>query len=275
MKEVVLKVKEVLKTPIEAPEISPDLLAGKSNEEIRKIKVWEGNRRIELGGIFEVEGDAEANSNELTVRIVGDASKVHKVGCGMKGGSIVVEGSIGMYLGYEMSGGNITVNGDAGSWVGSKMRDGVIEVRGSAGDLIGAPYRGSRRGMAGGLIVVHGDVGAEAGCWMRGGTIRVRGSSGMFPGLHMSKGTVLIEGDCEGRAGAEMIGGKVIVMGHTPSVLPSFSIEGKRGKTKAAGEKIAGPFYVFVGDNNEGGSGRLFVNIDKNPHLGWCEKYLE
>ncbi|NIM44120.1 MAG: formylmethanofuran dehydrogenase subunit C [Nitrososphaeria archaeon] len=273
MKEVVLTIKETLRLPVAANEISPDSFAGKSKKEIEELTIWEGNKRIYLRDIIEVEGDGET-SEELGIRVIGDASKIRYIGHRMSSGSVTVEGDTGMYLGYKMKGGKIAVKGDAGHWTGSRMTDGFIEVEGNAGDLIGSPYRGSRMGMKDGLIIIHGDAGADIGLWMRGGTIRIKGNSGMFPGMHMSKGRILVEGDCEGRAGAQMIGGRVVVLGHIPSVLPSFSVEEKRKSVKVAKEKIPGPFYVFSGDNNENGNGKLYISIEKNPHLSWCEKYM-
>ena len=129
--------------------------------------------------------------------------------------------------------------------------------------------------MKGGTIIVHGNAGTEIGCWMRNGTIRIKGSSGIFPGMHMSNGTIYIEKDCSGRAGAQMTGGKVIVEGYLPTILPSFNVEEVRERVKVGEEKITGPFYVFTGDLNENGSGKLFVNRTKNPHLKWCEEYLQ
>jgi len=105
--------------------------------------------------------------------------------------------------------------------------------------------------------------------------IRVKGKSGIFPGMHMSDGTILVEGDCDGRAGAQMTGGKVVVLGNLPYILPSFIFEEIRDKAKVAEEKIAGPFYNFLGDASENGNGRLFVKVSTNPQLKWCETYIE
>ncbi len=278
MKEVVLSIKKPLKVPVLA-EISPDMLQGKTISQIENIKVWEGNKEKEMSKIFDVDGEADVNIEDLTIRIVDDAHKVRMIGRGMTGGTIVAKGSVGMYLGYEMSGGEIVVYGDAGSWVGSKMKGGSIEVKGNTSDFIGSAYRGSKEGMIDGLIIVHGEAGSEVGCWMRGGTIKIDGKSGMFPGMHMVDGTIYIGGICEGRAGAGMTNGKVVISGHIPSILPSFSIEEIKEKVKIASkegkEKIKGPFYVFQGDNNELGNGRLYADINMNPQLKWCNEYLE
>lgn len=274
MREIVLTVKRTLNVPLECLEISPNFFAGKSLDQIQAMEIWEGNRRNRLEDIFYVKEENGTASDELTVRIVGDASRIRKIGYCMKEGSISVEGNAGMYLGEQMSAGSITVSGDAGAWLGSRMNGGAIEVKGNAGDFVGSSYRGSTKGMKGGTIIVQGNAGTEVGCWMRNGTIRIKGSSGMFPGMHMNNGTIYIENDCAGRAGAQMIGGRVIIGGYVPAILPSFNIEEVRERVKVGEEKIPGPFYVFTGDLNENGNGKLFINVAKNPHLKWCEEYL-
>jgi len=264
-----------LSVPVECSEISPNSFAGKTLDQIRATEVWEGNKRNRLDDIFQVKEEGNTASEKLTVRIVGDASRIRKIGYCMTEGSIVIEGDAGMYLGEEMSSGSIIASGNVSAWLGSKMKGGAIEVKGNAGDFVGSSYRGSTKGMKGGTITVHGNAGTEVGCWMRNGTIRIKGGSGMFPGMHMNNGTIYIEKDCGGRAGAQMTGGKVIIGGYVPAILPSFNVEEVREKVKVGEEKIPGPFYVFTGDVNENGNGKLFINVAKNPHLKWCGEYLE
>jgi len=275
LKEITLTLKRELHLPVEAGEISPDKFREKSIGEIEGIKIWEGNRQVALADIFKVSENSGGSGDEVTIRVVGNAAKVRKIGYRTSSGSIIVDGNAGMYVGEEMSGGSILVTGDTGSWLGTKMKGGQIEVKGNAGDYVGAGYRGTTLGMKGGTILVHGNAGQEVGCWMTDGTIRIKGNTGLMPGIHMHKGTIWIEGDCEGRAGGQMRGGKVIICGKTPTVLPSFAFEEIREKVKIGEEKIQGPFYVFSGDMNENGKGKLSVNAPNNPQLKWCEKYVE
>jgi formylmethanofuran dehydrogenase subunit C len=274
LREVTLTIKRELHLPVEGDEISPDKLAGKSVREIEGIKIWEGNRQLPLGDIFKVSEKTDG-SQETTIRLVGNASKVRKVGSKTSSGSVLIEGNAGMYVGEDMSGGSILVTGDAGSWLGMRMKQGRIEVKGNAGDYVGAGYRGTDLGMRGGTIIIHGNAGNEVGCWMTNGNIRIKGDTGLFPGIHMSNGTVLAEGNCTGRAGAQMRGGKVIISGHVPGILPSFSFEEIQEKVRFVDERITGPFYAFSGDMNENGKGKLSVRVSSNSHLKWCERYLE
>jgi formylmethanofuran dehydrogenase subunit C len=272
---VVLRPKRVFKVPIEAECITPDAFAGKSVEEIGKLKVWEGNRERSLKELFNVEGESTAKPEEVSIEIFGDVSKVRRIGAQMSTGEIVVHGNVGFHLGEEMAGGKILVNGDADSWVGSMMKGGVIEIKGDAGDYVGAAYRGGgTKGMSGGTIVIHGNAGNETGYLMRKGIIKVHGNVGQFTGVHMRNGIIVVYGNSEGRNGAEMTGGKIVVCGRVPSVLPTFTIEAVKPRVKINGEKLAGPFYLFIGDIAEEGEGKLYISKDFNAHLKFYESLI-
>ena len=129
--------------------------------------------------------------------------------------------------------------------------------------------------MIGGAIVIYGKAGYEVGAWMKGGFIHIKGNVGQFAGVHMNGGEILIEGDCEGRLGASMKDGKIVLLGKTPGVLPSFTFEEVRTRATAGDKAFKGPFLLFRGDLNEGGSGRLFISADANPHLKTYERLLE
>jgi formylmethanofuran dehydrogenase subunit C len=264
------------KFPIIAECISPDVAEDKKADEIRELKVWEGNRQRKLGELFNVDEPRDQSMNEdVIIAIHGDVSKVRRIGSYMKSGQIIIDGDAGMHLGEEMKGGKITVHGNVGSWAGSMMTGGTIEVHGNAGDYLGAPYRGSTKGMHGGKIIVYGNVGSEAGAWMKKGTIKVYGNAGQFVGFRMHEGTIYVQNDCETRAAACMIDGKVVVGGCLASVLPSFTIDSVRPRVKIEeNETVEGPFYVFLGDLAEGGNGKLYVSKHKNPHLTYYDKLV-
>ena len=261
---ITLTPKSPFRVPINGESITPDSFAGKTPKEIASLPMWEGNRRRGLSDLFETEGEPE---EEVRIRVVGDLSKVRRVGASMTGGEILVEGNVGMHLGEEMSGGKITVAGNAGSWTGSMMKDGTIIVKGNVDDYLGAPYRGLTAGMKGGTIIVEGDAGSETGCYMAGGTIRIRGDVGLLAGIHMQGGVLLVEGDVGERVGAEMKGGRIVVLGGVPSVLPGFIVDEIRSSVRVGEERMSGPFYAFKGDVTESWNGSLFVAVKNNPHL--------
>jgi formylmethanofuran dehydrogenase subunit C len=263
------------KIPVTAECVSPDSVAGKSLREIELIEVWEGNRRVKLGSLFKVQGETGRAAKDCTIKIAGNVRAVRRIGYRMTEGSIEIDGDAGMYLGEQMRGGSIGVAGNAGSWLATQMRNGRIEVKGNAGDSVGGSIRGGTKGMRGGTITIQGDCGTEVGAWMRNGTIRIKGKSDLYAGIHMKNGTILVEGNCAGRVGAYMTKGKIIVLGNMGGLLPSFQFEEIRGNTKAGDEKILGPFYVFSGDVNEDGEGRLFARATDNSDLKWNERFVD
>jgi formylmethanofuran dehydrogenase subunit C len=258
--------------PITAECILPEIFQGKDAAEIANLTVFEGNKQRKLCELFKIEED----NVEAKITINGDVSKVRKIGAGMKTGEIIINGNVGMHLGEKMAGGKIIVNGDACQWAGASMKKGLLEIHGNAGDYLGSPYRGSTEGMKGGKIVVDGDVGADSGAYLHGGLIKIKGNNvGQFLGFHMSNGTIHVEKNATTRVGTNMTGGKIIVSGKVEEVMPSFTIDSVKPKVKVDDtESAAGPFYVFLGDLAEKGTGKLFVSKVNNPELKIYEKYL-
>jgi formylmethanofuran dehydrogenase subunit C len=261
--------------PILAECINPDVFQEKTSQEIEMLKIWEGNKQKKLGDLFKIEKTKQKNLENEVIIIKGDVKKVRRIGAHMKTGEIRVYGDVGMHLGEEMEGGKIVVHGNSGGWTGSMMKNGKIEIHGNADDYLGAPYRGTIEGMNGGTIIVYGNVGNEAGSYMRNATIKIFGNAGQFAGYKMHSGTIYIQKDPKKRIGACMTGGKIVVGGFLESILPTFTIDNIKKKVKIEkDEKIAGPFYLFLGDLVENGKGKLYVHKEKNPHLRHYEKLL-
>ena len=258
--------------PVYAECINPENFLGKTFDEIANLQVFEGNKQKKLGALFRIE-QTPAETPNITIN--GDVSEVRRIGMGMKTGEIVINGNVGMHLGEKMSGGKITVNGDAGQWAGSVMKKGLLEIHGNAGDYLASPYRGISEGMKGGKIVVDGDVGSDSGCYVRGGLIKIKGNAGPFLGYHMSDGTIHVEKNVGPRIGANMVGGKIVVSGSVEAIMPTFTIDTTKPKVKIdETESAQGPFYVFLGDLAENGTGKLFVSKANNSNLKTYEKFL-
>lgn len=261
-----------LKYPIIAECITPASFQGKTLAEIAALPIYEGNQQKTLCDVFKIEQD---KADTPTIVINGNVSKVRRIGHRMKEGEIVINGNAGMHLGVEMKGGKITVTGDALGWTGAEMKGGTIEIFGNGGDYLASPFRAAESGMKGGLIIVHGDVGHDVAAGLKGGTLKIMGSAGNFLGYHMAEGTIYVEKNIGNRAGAYMTGGKIIVGGTVGLVLPTFSIDAVKPKVKVdSTQKVAGPFYVFIGDLTEKTRGKLFANKESNPQLSTYEKYL-
>lgn len=205
--------------PIEFAGLTPAKLAGTTLAEIRSLPIQQGNRLVELGKLFLVEGDPTSAEWALT----GDWGNVHALGAEMESGRIVVEGSAGRRVGLGMRGGRIEIHGDAGDWLGAEMTGGLIRLRGRAGSHVGAATRGAKRGMAGGTILIDGDAGDHVGGRMRRGVIAIAGNAGENLGYNMLAGTILVFGRCGSGLGAGMRRGTIGVFGNPrPTLLPTF-----------------------------------------------------
>ncbi len=252
---------------VEAEVITPDIVAGKSLDEIINLPLWEGNMKRKLGDFFKVEGEVPERSEDLKIEIDGDASRMKYIGARMTAGEIVVKGNVDMHAGVEMNGGRIVIEGNADSFTALSMKGGEIIIKGYAKDYLGSAPRGEWRGMRGGRIIVGGNAGREVGSWMMGGLIHVKGNISSFAGVHMKKGTIIIDGNAEMRIGAEMTGGTIIVLGKLEEILPGFSYKGIVEDVKGDEEVLKGPFLRFVGDLVEDGKGNLFLLSERNNHL--------
>lgn len=217
MSPVILTLKEQPAVPLEAEVLSPDVLSGLPDDQLRALPVFLGKRRLRLDELFAVDG---VGGDDVEVR--GDARRVKWIGKGMTRGRITVAGNVGMHLGAYMKGGAIEVKGNAGDWVGGEMTGGLIHIRGNAGGQVGAAYRGSLAGMSGGTILIEGTAGLEVGMRMKRGTIAIRGPVRDFAGLWMKGGTLFLLGGAEIRTGAWMVRGTIVSL--VPlRLLPTFS----------------------------------------------------
>ena len=214
---IVFHLKRQPAVPLEAEVLSPDVVAGLSNAEIRSLIVYHGKRQLPLGDFFEVDGQ---QSPDLVLH--GALHKVRWIGKSMSKGSVTVHGSVGMHLGAYMSGGRIEVHGNASDWIGAEMKNGIIHVHGNAGGQVGAAYRGALRGMKNGTIIVDGSAGLEVGMRMRRGTIVIRGPAKDFTGLQMKGGTIILLSGAEIRTGAWMHRGTIISM-KPLHMMPTFA----------------------------------------------------
>jgi len=245
MKLITLNLKYGGRIPVESEAITPDNFSEKNKEEIEELDLYLGNKVVKLREIFDVsvEGDNTSKIDETKIIIKGNADRIKRIGEGMTGGEIIVEGSVDMHCGSMMHGGKITIKGNADSWTGREMAGGEIIIEGNAGDYIGSAYRGALSGMIGGKITIKGNVGLYLGEKMEGGDIIVEGDADMLAGLEMSGGKITIKGDAI-MPGGEMTAGEVIVMGNVIDRLPTFKYVGRETKENAILEKYAGDLSV-------------------------------
>jgi formylmethanofuran dehydrogenase subunit C len=262
-----LTLKEQPAVPLEAENISPDVLAPLTLDGIRALPVYLGKRQCRLDDFFTVEGEP---GEDIEVR--GDAARVKWLGKGMTRGRLNIVGNAGMHLGAFMKGGTIDVSGNASDWVGAEMTTGLIRIQGNAGGQIGAAYRGSLKGMRGGTIVVGGSAGLEVGMRMRRGIIVVKGPVRDFAGLQMKGGTLLLLGGAELRTGAWMMRGTIVTL-QPIRLLPTFAYSCTYNlsflrlyarQLKPLGvefpfEASGGGFQRYLGDTSVPGKGEILM----------------
>ena len=214
-----LRYKAATSVPVEVEGVIPSAVRGRSLDEIQRVELFHGNRKIPLAEFFDISGDPA----DARMEFEGDLAGVHWIGAQMSEGEIHVHGHAGRHVGSEMTGGVIHVHGNASDWVGGEMHGGLIHVHGNAGHLVGSAYRGSAKGMTAGTILVDGSAGNEVGLTMRRGLLAVGGECGDFVGSNLIAGTVLVFGACGNRPAAAMRRGTVGLLGaNPPSLLVSF-----------------------------------------------------
>lgn len=255
--------------PVVAECLTPDMCAGKSVDQIKKMKVYHGNKEKPLGELFEVSDD-----NSDTITVTGTVPNVKGIGKGMTTGSIVIEGDCGMHLGAQMKGGTITVKGTCADWAGAEMRGGEIFIQGDAGNCVGGAYRGSKSGMNKGLIVVKGSAGNEVGELMKKGIIVIEGNTGALTGCGMKGGTIFCYGHAGNRIGAFMERGSIVLY-NEPQLLPTFTqnavynptwlrvflldLQKTQYSIPIKKAHIEGLYTRYNGDISELGKGEIFV----------------
>lgn len=193
--------------PVDGSPLKPETFQGRALADAARLSLRVGNATVELGELFDVEGDA---ADEVLI-IEGDLQHIHKLGRGMASGSLTVRGDLGHQAGAEMAGGSIVVEGSCGDWAGAEARGGTLRIRGDVGSFLGAAYPGSRLGMREGLILVDGSAGSDVGLMMRRGLIGVGGSVGSGMGRNMIAGTIVTRGGVGRGLGVGMKRGTLVL----------------------------------------------------------------
>jgi formylmethanofuran dehydrogenase subunit C len=257
---------------IEVDGLTPDRLADHSAADVARLVVRADTRPAALGDLFRVRGSCADGRIECR----GDFSRVHRLGAGMTGGEIVVDGPVGRHAGEGMSGGLLAVSADAGDWLAAGMTGGTVRVGGRAGDNAAAALPGCENGMRGGIVIIGGDAGSLAGARMRRGILAIGGGCGEAAAFELRAGTVLVAGDVGRRSGMGMRRGSLIAGGPVPAVPPTF----RRGSAWAptflqllagrlrrlgfepagldCGRFFAGIWQQWHGDLLTGGRGEIF-----------------
>jgi formylmethanofuran dehydrogenase subunit C len=257
--------------PLEAETISPDMLLGKSADEVEALPVFHGNNEMKLGDFFNVKLQSDSD----TVEVEGDLSKVKLLGNGMSSGRLVIHGNVGAHLGAGITGGEIFVEGNAADWAGREMSGGRIVIKGNAGHMLGSAVRGATVGMLGGEILVHGSAGNEIGHGMRRGLIAIGKNSGDFTGVNMKAGTIVVMGQLGQRPGAGLRRGTIVSMEsaellptftydcvYRPTFLTPYLLHLRKTGFDIADEVITGNYERWSGDSIELNRGEILLYVN-------------
>ena len=179
-----------------------------------------GRRMVALGELFDIEAGPE---DEL--RLVGTDHCCDRIGAGLGGGRVVVEGDAGAGLGIGMAGGEILVGGSAGPMAGAEASGGILRIGGDAGERLGGALPGAG-GLSGGTILLAGSCGPRVGERMRKGLVVIGGDAAAHAGIGMRGGTVVVQGDCAPEPASAMRRGTLYLAKAPPALLPTFNEDG-------------------------------------------------
>jgi formylmethanofuran dehydrogenase subunit C len=179
-----------------------------SVDQAKKLTLPVGNKKIEIGELFEIS----ANFSDNTAQLEGCTAKCDYVGHALpEGAHLNVIGDCGHYLGAQLAGGKVTLTGNTKDYVGSAMRNGMIEIKGNSANYVGGALPGQKKGMSGGTILVHGNTGNFTGDLMRRGVIMVAGNIGDYCGSRMIAGTITNLGKIGKQVGLGMRRGTILL----------------------------------------------------------------
>jgi len=263
----VLTLRERPPERLDLSRLVPHLLAGKTAGEIALIELQTTRTRLVLGDAFRLRMGAVSQ-----IRIEGGSDRLDRIGLGMTGGEIVVEGDVGSEAGRLMEGGRLTVMGSAGPWAASGMKAGEIVISGHAGERLGGPLAGETAGMRGGVVIVRGNAGDRVADRLRRGTIVVEGRSGAYAGSRMIAGTLVLRGRCGATPGYLMNRGTIVLGEGTDRLSPTFIDTGVHdlvafrlmagfvsAYSRRGAQVLGKPLRRLAGDMAALGKGEIFV----------------
>jgi formylmethanofuran dehydrogenase subunit C len=197
--------------------LTPTRLKDLKPKEIESLAIGTTQAKLNLGEAFQIKGNDAAS-----LRFVGTDARCDKIGAGLTGGEIVVDGDTGAYLGEGMKGGKIAVKGSAGVLAGASMSGGSITIEGDAGERAAGIAVGETLGMKGGQLTINGNAGPLLGERMRRGLVIVVGNAGDYAGGRMVAGTILLKRGVGRYAGFGLRRGSLIFVEEPKDLLPTF-----------------------------------------------------
>ena len=167
----------------QTPSLRVDMRGVLPSTDVRTMRVGHGNALVPLAELFSV---TPRKDGQLVLE--GDCTRCDRIGWQMAGGTLVVDGPAGDYVGACMNAGEIVVRGNARHLAACEMAGGSLTIEGHAGDFAASTLPGSMDGMRGGTLVIKGSVGERCADRMRRGTVMIFGNSGDFLASRMVAG---------------------------------------------------------------------------------------
>lgn len=249
----------------------PDRVAAMSLEALGATRLTSGNRSLRVDELFRIEG---APGDTLEIR--GSTGRFDRIGAGMTGGRLIVDGDAGAYLGQRMTSGTIALSGRAGPFAATGMKGGELRIAGDAGDFLGAAIPGDHQGLQGGMVIVGGSAGDRAGDRMRRGMLLIGGGAGDYCASRMVAGTLGVAGPLGRHAGLAMRRGTLLLLQRPDGLPPTFNDCGEFPLTvlallARAWRGLPGPFGAlpetgfrvrrWMGDLANDGKGEVLVRV--------------
>ncbi|MEZ5828898.1 MAG: formylmethanofuran dehydrogenase subunit C [Hyphomicrobiales bacterium] len=198
--------------------LTPERLAKLSRKDIEALSIGTTRAKRTVGDTFKIKGKDVEN-----IHFVGTDARCDKIGAGLAGGEITVEGHAGAELGARMKKGKITVKGSCGVLAGASMSGGHIAIGRDAGDQACGVATGDTMGMKGGFVTIGGHAGALLGERMRRGLVVVGGHAGDYAGGRMIAGILVLKRGAGRYAGYGNRRGSLIFMDKPKNILPTYS----------------------------------------------------
>jgi formylmethanofuran dehydrogenase subunit C len=201
----------------QTPTLRVDMRGVLPSADLQTMNVGYGNALVPLAEFFDI---TPRDDSQLVLE--GDCSRCDRIGWQMNGGTLIVEGPVGDYVGGGLRRGEIVVRGHARDLAACEMAGGVLTIEGNAGDFAASTLPGSMDGMRGGTLVIKGNVGERCADRMRRGSVVVFGDSGDFLASRLVAGTIALGGHAGKHVGYGMRRGSIVFAGTAPTPSPTF-----------------------------------------------------
>ena len=122
MAEIRFKLREIPRIPIEVEKLIPANIVSAGEDKLGSLDIYEGNRTRSCSDFFDISGRVADDQDSQVIVFENSCDKLRRIGYGIKGGKIIVEGDAGSQTGCYMTDGEIVVKGNAGSYTGIEIK---------------------------------------------------------------------------------------------------------------------------------------------------------